>query len=89
MESGLRRRSLRILQKVCASQTILPRACILSDSISKEGDIAFNTQGLTDICKGRYNGNCVRIKLFRAFTAESLSQIKEVSSKQFMCYVRL
>ena len=89
MSIDLRRRSVRILRRVCGSQTILPRSCILSENISKEGDIAFASGGFTDVWKGRHNGNRVCIKAFRAYTAENLSKIKQVRSSYFTCSVRL
>ena len=78
MELDLRRKSVRILRRVCGSQTILPRSCTLSDNISKEGDIAFASGGFADVWKGRNNGKLVCIKAFRAYTAENLSKIKQV-----------
>ena len=81
MPLDLRRKSIRILRKVCGSQAILPRSCILSGNIFlKEGDTAFNSGGFTDVWKGRHNGNHVCIKVFRAYTAENLSKIKQVRS---------
>ena len=81
MALDLRRKSVRILRRVCGSQTILPRSCILSEGISKEGDIAFASGGFADIWKGRHNGDRVCIKAFRAYTAENLSKIKQVCSQ--------
>ena len=81
MSIDLRRRCVRILRRVCGSQQILPRSCILSENISKQGDIAFASGGFADVWKGRYDGNCVCIKMFRAYTAENLSKIKQVRSK--------
>jgi len=78
MDLDLRRKSIRVLRRVCGSQTILPRSCILSDGISKEGDIAFASGGFADVWKGRRNGDRVCIKAFRAYTAENLSKIKQV-----------
>jgi hypothetical protein len=78
MELDLRRKSVRILRRVCGSETILPRSCILSENISKEGDIAFASGGFADVWKGRHNGKLVCIKAFRAYTAENLSKIKQV-----------
>ena len=85
MALDLRRRSVRILRRVCGLQTILPRSCILSENISKEGDIAFASGGFADVWKGRHNGNSVCIKAFRAYTAENLSKIKQVGSQ--CCHV--
>ena len=81
MPLDLRRKSVRILRKVCGSQGILPRSCILSENISKEGDIALTSGGFIDVWKGRHNGNRVCIKEFRAYTTENLSRIKQVRSK--------
>ena len=81
MDLDLRRKSVRILQRVCGSQTILPRSCILSDNISKEGDIAFASGGFADVWKGRHNGNRVCIKTFRPCTTVNLSRIKQVCSQ--------
>ena len=78
MSLDLRRSSVRILRRVCGLQTILPRSCILSDNISKEGDIAFASGGFADVWKGRYNENPVCIKAFRACTADNLIEIKKV-----------
>ena len=54
---------------------------MISENISKEGDIAFASGGFADVWKGRYNGNRVCIKVCRAYTAENLSKIKQVRSK--------
>ena len=81
MPLDLRRKSVRILRKVCGSQGILPRSCILSENISKEGDIAFASGGFTDVWKGRHDGNRVCIRAFRAYTIENLFKIKLVRSK--------
>ena len=81
MDLDLRRRSVRILRRVCGSQTILPRSCVLSDNISKEGDIAFASGGFADVWKGRHNENRVCIKAFRAYTADNLSKMKQVRSQ--------
>ena len=78
MEFNLRRKILRIFSKVCDSQTILPRSCMLSDNVTKEGEIAFASGGLADIWEGRHNGNRVCIKAFCIFTAENLFKIKKV-----------
>ena len=78
MDLDIRRKSVQILRKVCGSQTILPRSCVISDNISKEGDIAFASGGFADVWKGRHNDNTVCIKAFRAYTAENLSKIKQV-----------
>jgi hypothetical protein len=83
MSLDLRRRSVRILRRVCGLQTVLPRSCILSENISKEGDIAFASGGFADVWKGRHNGNSVCIKAFRAYTAENLSKIKQVCGHWF------
>ena len=81
MSLDLRRRSVRILRRLCGSQNILPRSCILSENILKEGDIAFASGGFADVWKGRHNGNLVCIKAFRAYTAENLSKIKQVGGQ--------
>jgi len=78
MDLDLRKKIFRILQKVCGSQTILPRSSVLSNNVVKEGDIAFACGGFADIWGGRHNGNRVCIKAFRFFTAENLSRIKQV-----------
>lgn len=89
MSLDLRRRSVRILRRVCGLQTILPRSCILSENISKEGDIAFASGGFADVWKGRHNGNSVCIKAFRAYAPENLSKIKQVCGQTFTSNVRL
>jgi len=81
MGLDLRRKSIRILRKVCGAQAILPRSCVLSDNISKEGDIAFASGVSTDAWRGRHGGNRVCVKAFRAYTADNLSKIKQVRSK--------
>ena len=83
MTLDLRKRSVRILRRVCGLQRILPRSCIISDGISKEGDIAFASGGFADVWKGRYNGNPVCVKAFRAYTADNLAKIKQVGSQRF------
>ena len=83
MDLTLRRKCVRILRRVCGSQTILPRSCILSENISKEGDIAFASGGFVDVWKGRHNRNRVCIKVFRAYKAEDPSKIKQVCSLRF------
>ena len=82
MEFDLRRKSVRLLRRVCGTQAILPRSCILSDNISKEGDAEFAPGGFTNAWKGRHNGNRVCIKAFRAYPAETLSKIKQVCRKR-------
>jgi len=81
MALDLRRRSVRILQRVCGSQIVLPRSFILSDNISKEGDIPFTSGGSVDVWKGRHNGRHVRITAYRAYTAENLSKIQQVRNR--------
>ena len=81
MEIDLRRKSIRILRKVCGAQTILPRSCILSDNISKDSDIAFASGEFTDVWRGRYSEGRVCINAFRAHTADNLSKIKQVRSE--------
>lgn len=80
MEVDLRTKSFRVLRRVCGSNTILPRSCILSE-ISKEGDIAIASRGLADVWSGRHNGDRVCIKTFRVYTAENLSKVKQVRGK--------
>ena len=81
MGLDLRRKSVRILRRVCGSQTVLPPSCIVSKGISKEGDIASASGAFTDIWKGCHNGDRVCIKAFRAYTVENLSKIKRVCSQ--------
>ena len=78
MPIDLRKMSVRILRKVCGSQSILPRSCVLSGDISTEGDTAFASGGFADIWRGNHNGNPVRIKAFRTETTENLSKTKQV-----------
>ena len=80
MSLDLRRKSVRILRRVCGLQGILPQSCILSGNISKEGPMAFASGGFADVWKGRNNGNPVSIKAFRAYAPESLVRIKQVCS---------
>ena len=80
MQIDLRRKSVRILRRVCGSQTILPRSCILSENISKEGDIAFASGGFADVWKGLHMGDRVCVRTFRAHTTEKQSKIKQVCS---------
>ena len=79
MALDLRRRVVDILRRVCCSQIILPRSCILSD-ISKEGDIAFASGGFVDVWKGRHNGNSVRAKALCVDISENLCEAKQVCS---------
>ena len=81
MSIDLRRRCVRVLRRVCGSQTILPRSCILSENISKEGDRAFNFEGFADFWKGYHDGNCVCIRAFSAYTAKDSSKINQVCSE--------
>lgn len=78
MEPEMRRKSVQLLGKICGSQTILPRSFILSDNISKEGNIPFTSGGSVDVWKGHHNGKHVRITAPRTYTAENLSRIKRV-----------
>ena len=78
MAPDLRRRSVHILQRVCRSQTILPRSCILLEGITREGDTAAASGGFADVWKGCYKGNLVCIKAFRTGTAPGWSKIKLV-----------
>ena len=78
MELGLQINIFHILREVCGSQIILPRSFILSDNVTKEGDVPFDRQGFADVWKGHYNGNRVCIRVFRVSTAEDLSKIKQV-----------
>ena len=84
----LRRRSVRILRRLCGAQSILPRSCTLSDNISRDGDIPFASGGFADVWKGRHNGNVVCVKAFRAYTAENLAKIKQVSNQRSYVYLR-
>lgn len=74
MALDLRRKSVHILRKVCGSQTILPRSCILSENIS---DIAFVSLGFARVWKGRDDGNHVCIKSFRTYTVQ-IAEVKQV-----------
>jgi len=56
-------------------------ATLLSREISREGDIPFASGGGVDGWKGLHSGNRVRIKVFRVFTAEEPSKIKQVCSE--------
>ena len=89
MSPDLRRRIVRILQRVCYSQTVLPRSCILSDI--SEGDIAFASGSFAGVWKGRYNGNPIRVKAFCADTQENIPRVKQVCSQysQVRCKFRL
>ncbi|KAF9648264.1 kinase-like protein [Thelephora ganbajun] len=89
MDLDLRRKSVRILRRVCGSQTILPHSCVLSDNISKEGDIAFASGGFADVWRGRHNGNRVSIKAFRTYTAENLFKIKQRLFQEIVIWRRL
>ena len=82
VEPDLRRKSSRILRRICAANTILPRSYTLSDNISKVGDIAFASGGFADVWKGRHNGNSICVKAFRVYTPKSLSVIKQVRTGQ-------
>ena len=83
MSLDLRGSSVRILRRVCGLQTILPRSCILSDNVSREGDIAFAFGGFADVWKGRCKENNLCIKAFRACTADDLAKIKKVCGEWF------
>ncbi|KAF9781279.1 kinase-like domain-containing protein [Thelephora terrestris] len=89
MSLDLRRRSVRILRRVCGMQTILPRSCILSDNIAREGDIAFASGGFADVWKGRHNGNPVCIKAFRAYAPDNLTKIKKRLFQEIVIWRRL
>jgi hypothetical protein len=80
MELDLRRKCVRVLRRVCGTEAILPRSCILSENILKEGDIAFASVGFADIWRGHHNGNRVCIKAFHAYMDENLYRIKQVHS---------
>lgn len=86
MSLDLRKSSVGILRRLCDSQTVPPRSCVLSESIAKEGDVAFASGEFTDVWKGRHNGNSVWIKAFRTYTAEKLGRIKQVRAIN-RCYV--
>jgi len=77
MELGLRRKSVHILRRVCGLHTILPRTCILSENIAKEGDTAVTPGRFTDVWRGSHNGNRVCIKAFYT-RAGGTSRIKQV-----------
>ena len=77
----LRKRSIRILRRICGSQSILPRSCVLLDDISKEGDVAFASNWSADVWKGHRDGNLVCIKTFCAHGGEFVSMLKEVCSQ--------
>ena len=81
MPLDLRRRCVRILRRVCSLQNILPRSCIISDSTSKEGDIAFASRKFADVWRGRRNENPVCIMFFRGFTTKNLEKIRQVSNQ--------
>ena len=78
MDLDLRKKTFRVLWKVCGSQIILPRSSILSNNVAREGDIAFACGGFADIWEGRHNGGRVCIKAFRVFAAEDLRKVKQV-----------
>ena len=82
MELSLRIKSGRVLRRLCGAQTILPRSCIISENISKEGEIAFASEGFAQVWKGHHNGNSVCIKVFCGDTTGDLSKIKRVRTKQ-------
>jgi len=81
MELDLRRKNVRTLQRICGSQTTLPRSCTFSGNISKEGDVLPGPGGFAYAWKGRRNGDRVCIKAFRSDTAENTSKIKQVRSR--------
>lgn len=86
MEPSLRRKSVRILRRVCGSQIILPRTCILSN-ITKEGDTAVTPGRFADIWMGSYSGNRVCIKAFYTRAGRS-SRIKQVRRQWFVHMIR-
>ena len=81
IELDLRRKSISILRRVCGTQNILPRSCILSDDISKDAGIPFALGELGLVWRGHRSGNQVCIKVFHHFTPEDLFKIKQVRSK--------
>ena len=81
MELDLRKKSVHILQRICGSQTILPRHYTLSGDISKEGDVLPGPGGFAHAWEGRHNGNRVCVKAFRSDTAGNFPKIKQVCSK--------
>ncbi|KAF9648291.1 kinase-like protein [Thelephora ganbajun] len=85
----LRRKSVPILRRVCGSQAILPRSCMFSDNISKEGDIPFASGEFADIWKGHHNGSRVCVKAFRTYTAENLFKIKQCLFQEIVIWRRL
>ncbi|KAF9781366.1 kinase-like domain-containing protein [Thelephora terrestris] len=89
MSLDLRRRGFRTLRRVCGLQTTLPRSCILSGNIPKEGDFAFASGGLADTWKGNHDGNPVCIKAFRTYTADALIEIKKRLFQEIVVWRRL
>ncbi|KAF9648289.1 kinase-like protein [Thelephora ganbajun] len=89
MKLDLREKTFRILRRVCGSQTILPRSCILSENIAIEGDIAISSGGFADVWKGHHNRAYVCIKAFRIFSAEDLSKIKQRLFQEIVIWRRL
>ena len=81
MELDLRTKSVRILQKVRSAQAILPRSYVLSDNVSKCGDILSASGGFADVWKSFRNGNCVCVKAFRVYTTRNLSVIEQGSQQ--------
>ena len=81
MDLETRRKSVHILRRICGSQTILPRSCMLSYSILKESDIPFASGGFVDVWRGRHSDNLVCIKASRVYRPENLSKIKQVCSQ--------
>jgi hypothetical protein len=84
MSLDLRSKSVHILRRICGLHTVLPRSCILSENVSKEGDIAFTSGRFADFWKGHHNGNPVGVKALRTYTPESLSKIKQVCDQMVL-----
>jgi hypothetical protein len=82
VELDLRRKSVHILRRVCSSEKILPRSCILSDNIVKEGSTALAFRWPADVWNGHHNGKLLCIKAFHACTAENLPKIKQVRGQR-------
>ena len=78
VEPDLQEKIVCILWRVCGSQTILPRSCILSDNITKDGKITLASGGFADVWGGHHNGNHVCVRAFRVLTAENTFKIKQV-----------
>ena len=78
MTLDLRKRSVRTLRRACCLWNVLPRSCILSGNITKEGDTVAASGRFADVWKGLHRGNRVCVKTFHTRTARGLSKIKQV-----------